>query len=656
MVQLPSLDAAWEKVRSNAGCAGGDGESLAYFGQRAAKRLILLANALKTGQYRPRDLRLLHIPKNSGGTRPLAIPSVQDRVAQTACASVLTAVLDPTFAEASFAYRPGRSVLMAVRAVERWRKCGYTHVVEADIVCCFERIPQAPLLDRLDQALSGHPGAERISDLVALWLEQAGQVLDTPGMGLPQGSPLSPLLANLYLDGADDALSGGKVKLVRYADDFILLCRTRAEAERALGDAAAVLQQHGLELRGDRTRIVDFNRGFEFLGHLFVRSMTLKRVSDPDEDAFDLMRGIAGRDAEESDVKQRSITEEDAERAKGYDRGERVLHLVGHDRCLGLRNLSFAITRPSDGGEVIAVAHSRVDRIELANDAEADIEALRLALASGTEVAFLNGHGETLGLLAPIRSEQAALHLAQARVAMQPELAAALARAIVEARLHNQRAQLHRLNREAGDSEVLAATKTIGRMIRKLPTASQVAELRGHEGAAAAVYWPALGRLAAEASQPFRRTRPAQDPLNATINYLTALLGRDVRAALARRGLHPGFGALHVAADGNEACTWDLMEAFRAPLSEGLAAPLFNQGRLRAAMFAALPDGGIRIDRDARTAIIRGYEAAAGRLVTSPHSGRRRTWRVLMQEEAGAYAAFCRAPASAPFRPYRLDY
>jgi CRISPR-associated protein Cas1 len=124
MTRLATLDDAWARVRSNAGCAGGDGETVEGFQRRAAKRLTLLARALETGSYRPRDLRVLHVAKRSGGTRPLAIPSVEDRIAQTACAGVLGPVLDPGFSEASFAYRPGRSVLAAVRAVERWRKRG----------------------------------------------------------------------------------------------------------------------------------------------------------------------------------------------------------------------------------------------------------------------------------------------------------------------------------------------------------------------------------------------------------------------------------------------------------------------------------------------------------------------------------------------------
>ncbi len=408
-------------------------------------------------------------------------------------------------------------------------------------------------------------------------------------------------------------------------------------------------------MHGEGSRVVDFDRGFEFLGHLFVRSMTLKRVADPEEEALEAMRGLAARDAAKAEeVRAAEVLEED-ELARGYDRGQRILHVVGAGRRLALRNLSFTVTG-EDSRELLAIAHTRVDRIELGPGAEVETEAIRHALASDTDFAFVNGEGETLGWLSPPSFRRAGLHLAQAKVALDSALAADLARRIVEGRLRNERAQLHRLNRRVSDPEVIVATKTLGRMIRKLPEARDVDALRGAEGAAGAIYWPALGRLAAVAPQPFRRLRPAGDPLNATINYLTALLARDIRAALLSRGLHPGIGALHAASDRGEACVWDLMEGFRAPLTEGLAVSLFNQGRLDADMFSGREDGTMWIGPEARRAIIEGYETAAARRLKSPHSGRKRSWRVLMEEEAGAYGAHCRAPKSQPFQPQVIDH
>ena len=222
---LGMLDDAWARVRGNNGCAGGDGETIAGFQNRAANRITALSNALKTGSYRPRDLRILHIPKRSGGTRPLAIPSISDRVAQTACAMVLTPILDPQFEDSSYAYRPGRSVTMAVRRIGQLRKNGFTHVVEADILRCFERIPHDPLLSRLEQMLHGQHGTDRVIDLIAHWLEHGAAAFGTPSLGLAQGSPISPLLSNLYLDRLNSTLDGKGVAVVRFGDDFVLLSR-----------------------------------------------------------------------------------------------------------------------------------------------------------------------------------------------------------------------------------------------------------------------------------------------------------------------------------------------------------------------------------------------------------------------------------------------
>lgn len=609
---------------------------------------------MQKGSYRPRNLRFLQVPKRTGGTRPLAIPSIIDRVAQTACAIVLTPILDAQFANSSFAYRPDLSVTKAVQRISQLRKRSFGHVVEADILRCFERIPHDAMLTRLERALANQNGIDRVVSLIAHWLEHAGTASGTPMLGLPQGSPLSPLLSNLYLDQLDRQLTGKGVAVVRFADDFVLLCKSRELADKALAKAEVVLGTLRLELHPDKTRVGDFDRGFEFLGHLFVRSLILKQVDDPDDDPVNLMREIAQSDDQRALEANLAKEEEAAEQNAGYDRGQRVLHIIGEGRRLTLRNQSY-IVENDEGHELIGLSPGRVERIELGPDAKTDSELMRQILASGTDLAFVDGRGETEGWLTRPDFAHAALQLAQARLALDAALAANLARRIVEGRLRGQRAKLHLLNRDTKDSEVILATKTLGGMIRKLPKAMTVDGLRGHEGAAGAVYWPALGRLCDLAPQPFRRSRPATDPLNAAINYLTAILERDIRAAALKRGLHPGFGVLHVATDGHAACVWDLMEAFRAPMSEGLAVTLFNQGRLRAEMFS--PDvGTIRINGEARRALVLGYEAAAGRVTLNPGTGRKCTWRVLMEAEAGAYAAHCRAPDKVAFTPFVQGY
>ncbi|MGR3271785.1 CRISPR-associated endonuclease Cas1 [Thalassococcus profundi] len=645
--------AAWHKVRGNAGCAGGDGETIAHFEPRHKGRLSALSRALRDGTYRPGPYRLLHIPKKRSGTRPLAIPSIIDRVAQTAMATGLVPVFEPLFDQDSYGYRPGRSVDMAVARIGALRRQGYAWVAEADIVRCFETIPHDPLLALLERTLADEDEAGMIVDLVAHWLEHAGNEFGHAGRGLPQGSPLSPLLSNLYLDQLDTALEQDGITLVRFADDFVLLAKRQEDAEAALARSGEVLQRHGLDLHSDESRVVDFDTGFTFLGHLFVRSLTLRQVSDPAEDILGTMRDLARQDGADQQVAE-EIAEE---RRAGYDRGGRVLHLQQPDRRLGLSNLSYCV-RTDEGRALLTLSPGRVGRIEIGPGAEIETEAIRQAMHEGTDLALTNGAGDTLGWLQPAAFDRAGLHMAQARLVLYPARRLSLARVIVDARLRNMRARLQVLNRAqdpgAVRDDIIVAAKALGRAIRKLPTAQSIEALRGHEGAAAAIYWPALGALCPGAPIPFRRMRPASDLLNAAINYLTAMLERDVRAAIVKVGLHPGFGVLHASADYHDACVWDVMEGPRALLTEGLAVSLFLHRHLSAEMFEG--DDPVRIARDGRVALIRGYEAAMDRVARSPHGGRRMAGRPRLVEEARALAQHVLDPDRANFAPAVQDY
>ena len=649
---VSSLKNAWERVRRNDGCAGGDGVSVNAFSQNLHHNLTALSAAILGGTYGPRDLRRLDIAKDDGTLRPLCVPCVSDRIAQTAAARILTPLLEPGFSKYSFAYRPGKSVIQAVRTIENLRSRGFTHVVESDIERCFESIPHDRLLALLE-AVIGNQNS-RMLDMVGIWLEHYALEMQTPGRGLAQGSPLSPVLANLYLDQLDDVFAKKHLALVRFADDFVILCKSEEAAHSALNQAKSFLRDHGLEMKGDKTRVVDFSRGFEFLGHLFVRSLVVKQVSDNNKDIHSVLREQNQVDIAQFNENAADSMAENVAMAAGFDPGQRVLYLNEEGRRLRRRNLSFVV-QDEEGRELIALAHGRVNRIEIGPKGDINLDCIRHALGTDTDLALVDGRGKTLGLLSRPPAKKANLHLAQARIMLDPDKSVALARAIVRARIFNCRTRLHLLNRQEKHASVIHATTALGRCLRKLDRSSSVESLRGHEGAAAAIYWPALGLLCRGIGAGFTRSRPAKDPLNAAINYLTALLSRDIRAAIIARGLHSGFGVLHSARDGHEACVWDLMEGFRAVMSEGVAVALFNQRRLLPDMFA--PQGtGVRISTKGRAALITGYEAACSRVAKSPHSGRRCKMRRLMDEEAGALAKFCRSNGEHEFLPALQDY
>ncbi len=560
--RLDRLEEAWQRVRLNQGAAGGDGQTIAAFEGSAALRLIALQRALRDGSYDPGPIRRVDIPKPGGGTRPLAIPCVVDRIAQSAVALTLGPVLDPEFSEASFGYRPGRSVDQAVARVRQWRDQGYQWVVDGDIERYFEKVPHDPLITRITDRIGDGP----LTQLVALWLETAAPT----GCGLPQGSPLSPLLANLYLDSVDDAIAGRGIRLVRFADDFVLLTRDRERAEAALARIGELLARHGLGLNPDKTRIVSFEQGFRFLGRLFLRSLVLpspNREQEDEDDAEAMLRRLAGQDAAAGRAAVRAQDQDAADRDAGFDRVLRVLYLMEPGRRLSIRNQAFTVEEKTDGPgtgggwrEIAALPPQRLDRIELGPAAETTLVALRHALAMDIPLAFVNGHGETAGVLATSTLGHGRRHLDQARHTLDPVARTELARRLVDGRVRNQRALLRRLirkgqdGRERKDHEVVRVLLGLNRILGALPLAADVPALLGHEGAAAASYWPAWGRLLAEGwTFDVRRRRPPPDPVNAVLSFLASLLTRDMAALVMRHGLHPAFGALHSAQDGHEA-------------------------------------------------------------------------------------------------------
>jgi len=283
-----TLWAAWQRVAANHGAAGIDRMSVERFAAKAEHYLGELARALQEGSYQPDPLRRVHIPKGNGKTRPLGIATVKDRVVQTALKLVLEPVFEKEFLPVSFGFRPGRSCKDALRVVDRALKDGYTWVVDADLQSYFDTIPKEPLLSLVREKISDG----QVLELMKRFLAQDvmdGMARWTPIAGTPQGSVISPLMSNLYLHGLDVVMSEAGHRYVRFADDFVALCRTRQDAEAVLATIQAWVEQHGLRLHPDKTRVgncMEKGQGFEFLGYRFetgrrwVRPKSRKALRD----------------------------------------------------------------------------------------------------------------------------------------------------------------------------------------------------------------------------------------------------------------------------------------------------------------------------------------------------------------------------------------
>ena len=655
IISTDSLLDAWSHVWANGGCSGGDGVTLERFRQGVSQRIFYLRRDLRTGDYVPGPLRHVTIPKKDGTGRPLAIPCVVDRVAQTAVMQALMPLLDEEFEESSFGYRRGRSVQQAVRRVSTLQRRGAAWVVDADIEGYFENVPHEKLLDRLAQSMTQGP----LSALIALWLEHGGE----GGRGLPQGGPLSPLLANLYLDRLDEAFEKRGARIVRYADDFVILCENESSAERALEKTRNLLGEYGLAINEDKTRVVSFDQGFRFLGHMFVRSLVLKSAARHDErEAMQLMRQVARGDEEEARERARAEAALQRKRRAGLDPGLRVLYVMEPGRRLSIRNEAFSVLEmsgtPATGHEwreILALPNKEVDRIEIGPQAGADGEALELALASDTPLAFVNGWGETLGWLAPQFGPRAGRHLAQAGAILDEDRRLDLAQRFVDGRLRNQRALLRRLNRSRKAPKTLKSLAGINLMIRRVRHEKSLAALMGVEGRATALYWPALGRALKYGFRFSRRGREGRlNPVNIMLNMTTHMLARDVTVCLQRAGLHPGLGMLHASDDYRDALVYDLMEEFRAPLCESVVVTAINTRAVSMDMFAPRSGGGKRMKPEATRALIRAYERAASRPVKSRLSGERRMWRHIITEQAYLLAAHIEGRDE--YRSHVMDY
>lgn len=606
-----NLFAAWERVRANGGGAGVDGQSIEMFAQNVFGRLQTLRDQVRRNEYLPAPLLQVAIPKDDGRLRHLAIPTVRDRVLQTTLAQVITPLLDRGFEHVSYGYRKGRSVQMAVARVAWLRDQGYHWVVDADIESYFDNIDHDLLIEHLKRALPD-PSPLR---LIELWLAATIQPADGGqpyllSRGVPQGSPISPVLANLFLDPLDEALLGAGFQLVRFADDFVILCRERDEAEQALALTRQTLAALKLRLNADKTRLVHFNEGFHFLGVDFIRN--LLRPADPaaapwvlpndahlaragDEETATPARPVDPQsaiiaEAAQSPEEDESIVDATLEEETGLSPLLRTLVVTTPGVTVLKENDRVVITKA--GSAALTWPLRRIDEIHIISNALISTALLRYCAREGITVVFSDAQAIRHAHLAAAEPvAEAQTHAQQWQRSQDAAWCLMVARAIVEGKISNQITLLRRYNRSRGLDTVSQACERLQTLRARLPYAREINQVRGIEGQCAREYFAALRALIPE-QWPFpgRRRRPPTDPVNALLSYGYAVLYRHAITMLQRVRLDPALGTLHAPRSGHAALASDLIEEFRAPVVDAVVLHATLAGTLRPEDFVQATD------------------------------------------------------------------
>ena len=264
----------WSKVKENNGCAGVDGITIKKFDSYIEKNLILLEEELQNKTYEPLPLLRFLVDKGNGEARLLSVPAVRDRVAQSAALKVLEPIFEAEFEDVSFAYRKGKSVKQAVCEVNKLYNEGYKWILDADIDGFFDNISHNLLLDRVGELIKDNSIIELIKNWIKAKVYDGSSVFQIK-KGIPQGLVISPILANLFLDYLDEELIKRKYKMVRFADDFLILCKEKEQACQALEITENILKRMFLNLEKSKTFVTSFDKGFKFLGVIFLKSLAM---------------------------------------------------------------------------------------------------------------------------------------------------------------------------------------------------------------------------------------------------------------------------------------------------------------------------------------------------------------------------------------------
>lgn len=621
-----ALTRAWNRVRENDGCAGADGVTVQRFACQLDAEWNELKQSVENGQYRALPLLPIVITKRAGSseTRTLMVPSVRDRVLQTSIGFHLGTVFEDEFLDCSYAYRPHRSVNSAIARIRFLHAHGYQFIASADIASFFDRVDHELLRERLHLRIR----QPELLELLDGWIQASvwnGSGIKPLTAGIPQGSPISPLLANFYLEDFDLALENAGMKLIRYADDFLVLARDREAATQAVSIAASQLQKLDLQLKDEKTHIASFEEGFHFLGALFsgcdvwipwerhTRNTRLLAMPHP------MPAGLVRRWLQPPETttmaqamaaaRHRPIKKTDSDAIDAEENAVAFLYLTQQGSVL--RKIGNRLIVEKDETILLDVPYHKLEVVLLFGNIQVTTQAMAELLDVGIPIGLLSRSGELRGRLEPALGKNVPLRLAQFDLYHDAERSLRVARSLVAAKLANSAQVLGSF----GDREQIRSPENDAAVKQLLDAASSTASaptldvLNGIEGSMARLYFDVLMRRNKSAfAWPGRQKHPATDPLNAMLSFAYTLVGNELAGLVEGLGLDSYIGSLHQIDYGRRSLALDLVEPFRAPLADRFVLTLINRRQFSEADFEPNDKDGLYLRPESCKRFLAEYE------------------------------------------------
>lgn len=660
---LGSLLSAWEHVLENEGCAGADGITVDQFAHTVDAEISALLNSVETDEYLPLPLLPITVQKkpNSNATRTLMVPAVRDRILQTAVGRQLGHAFEDEFLECSFAYRPKRFVNSAIARIRYLHDHGYRYVAEADIENFFDRIDHSLLRQRLSAAVHDHA----LLTLLEQWI--TGPVWDGRQVyplrqGVPQGSPISPLLANLFLSDFDLALEQAGLKLIRYADDFLILSADAEHATAALTIAHDRLEELHLRLKDEKTKIGSFEEGFQFLGALFQSgkvwipwdkhtrhrrvfsvphpmpaSMVRRWLEPPNRTT--MARAFSKVNLDHLNPAASSSTEE-----------EDMAYLYLIEQGSVLRKMGNRLVVEKDDAILLDTPYHKLEAILIFGNVQVTTQAIAELLEGGVRLNLLNRHGELRGSLDPALGKNIPLRIAQFELHRDAARSLAMAQTLVDAKIANSSRVLTSFgsHEETRDPVTISALTELDKARHAASAATTLDALNGVEGAAARLYFDILMRRNKSAFPwPGRVKHPATDPINSLLSFVYTLVANELAGLVESVGLDSYLGSLHQLDYGRRSLALDLVELFRAPLADRLVLTMCNRRQFSPADFETVEGGALYLRPEASRRFFAEYERW---MLHADMGGGGTGFRQALRKTAEDYAAAVRTTSAfAPF-------